>query len=202
MRKGEETRSRIMDIAESAILTKGFDATSIEEIIEEAGITKSGFFYHFQDKNALAMALLRRYIDREEAIFDSLFSRAAELHEDPLHAFLIGLKLFAELMGDLPAVHPGCLIAVYCYNERLYRNEIRLLSQESALAWRSRFREILDEIAARYPMRDEVDLGALADMVSSTFEGGIAMSKILRDQKVLPEQILLLRSYIKLLFLG
>ena len=202
MRKGEKTRSKIMDIAEAAILTKGFEATSIEEIIEEADITKSGFFYHFQDKNALAMALLRRYIDREEALFDGLFGRAAELHEDPLHAFLIGLKLFAELMGDLPSVHPGCLIAVYCYNERLYSGEIRSLSQESALAWRARFQEILEDIAAKYPLKDDVSIVALADMVSSTFEGGIAMSKIMGDQKVLPEQVLLLRSYIKLLFLG
>ncbi|MDP6691639.1 MAG: TetR/AcrR family transcriptional regulator [Alphaproteobacteria bacterium] len=201
MRKGEQTRFKIMDIAEAAILAKGFDATSIEEIIEEAAITKSGFFYHFRDKNTLAMALLRRYIDREEALFDGLFGRAAELHEDPLHAFLIGLKLFAEMMSDLPAIHPGCLIAIYCYNERLYRDEIRLLSQESALAWRSRFQEILEDIAGKYPIKDEVDIVALADMVSSTFEGGIAMSKILRDQNVLPEQILLLRSYIKLLFL-
>ncbi|MAG98852.1 MAG: TetR/AcrR family transcriptional regulator [Alphaproteobacteria bacterium] len=191
-----------LDIAEAAILSKGFEATSIEEIVEEAEITKSGFFYHFKDKNVLAMALLRRYIDREEALFDSLFSRAAELHEDPLHAFLIGLKLFAEMMGDLPSVHPGCLIAVYCYNERLYQNEIRSLSQESALAWRARFQEILEEIAAKYPPKDDVDIVALADMVSSTFEGGIAMSKILRDRQVLPDQVLLLRSYVKLLFVG
>lgn len=202
MRKGEKTRTKLMDIAESAILAKGFEATSIEEIIEEAGLTKSGFFYHFQDKNALAMALLRRYIEREEALFDSLFGRASELHEDPLHGFLIGLKLFAEMMDDLPAVHPGCLIAVYCYNERLYRDDIRRLSQESALAWRARFQEILETIAATYPPREDIDLLALADMISSTFEGGIAMSKILRDQKVLPQQILLLRSYIKLLFRG
>ena len=87
-------------------------------------------------------------------------------------------------------------------NARLYNNEIRSLGQESAFAWRTRFQEILKEIAAIYPMKDEVDLVALADMISSTFEGGIALSKILQHQKVLPEQILLLRSYIKLLFLG
>ena len=36
------------------MLAKGFGATSIEEVIAEAGLTKSGFFYHFKDKNALA----------------------------------------------------------------------------------------------------------------------------------------------------
>ena len=36
-----------------------------DEIIAEAGITKSGFFYHFRDKNDLAKALLQRYLDNE-----------------------------------------------------------------------------------------------------------------------------------------
>ena len=59
MRKGAETRERILEIAEASVLAKGFAATSIEEVIAEAGITKSGFFYHFKDKNELARAMLR-----------------------------------------------------------------------------------------------------------------------------------------------
>ena len=41
-RKGDETRERILAVAELAVLAKGFSATSIEEIIAEVGITKSG----------------------------------------------------------------------------------------------------------------------------------------------------------------
>ncbi|MGO8126852.1 TetR/AcrR family transcriptional regulator, partial [Rhizobium ruizarguesonis] len=44
MRKGEETLTRILDVAEAAVLQKGFGCTSIEELIAETGITKSGFF--------------------------------------------------------------------------------------------------------------------------------------------------------------
>lgn len=40
MRKGEKTRNRILDIAEASILQKGFGATSIDEVIAEAEITK------------------------------------------------------------------------------------------------------------------------------------------------------------------
>lgn len=200
MRKGQETKNRIMDIAETAVLAKGFGATSIEEIIEEAGITKSGFFYHFADKNALAKSLLERYIDLEDSLFDELFDRARQLHDDPLHAFLIGLKLLSEIMADLPKGHPGCLIATYCYNERLFDGEIQDLSRSAMLAWRRRFRKVFDEIADRYDMREDVDLDHLADMVSNTCEGGIVMSKTLHDPDVLPQQILLLRSYIRLLF--
>src|SRR5262245_9881831 len=104
--KGEQTRERLMDIAQDAVLNKGFASTSIDEIICEDGITKSGFFYHFKDKNDLAKAMLQRYLDSEWAVFDDLFKQADELSDDPLHSFLIFLKLFADLTGDLPNGHP------------------------------------------------------------------------------------------------
>ena len=200
MGKGSQTQALLMDLAESAILEKGFGATSIEELISAAGITKSGFFYHFRDKTELARALLVRYIDREEVLLDDLFNRAHELHDYPLHAFLIGLKLFAEMMADLPQGHPGCLVAIYCYQERLFDAEIVRMNAEAATAWRIRFRNHLDLIAAKYPPKDDVDLDALADMVSTIVEGGIIMSKAMKDPKILAAQIILFRSYIKLLF--
>ena len=115
MGKGTQTKNRIMDIAQSAILQKGFGATSIEELIVEAEITKSGFFYHFKDKSELARALLERYLAQDEDYFDEIFDRASELIEDPLQSFLVGLKMMAETMADLPDGHPGCLVAIYCY---------------------------------------------------------------------------------------
>ncbi len=200
MRKGASTRARLMDIAEASILAKGFGATSIDEVIAEAGITKGGFFYHFPDKNALALELLKRYIDNEEALFNDLLARARELHEDPLHAFLIGLKLFAELLADMPNGHPGCLVATYCYNERLFDRDVRDLYAETVMSWRRRFRAILDEIVELYPPRDDVDLDMLADMINSSVEGGIVMAKCMNQPELVAEQVLLFRSYIKLLF--
>lgn len=89
-RKGEATRERILAIAEASVLAKGFGATSIDEVIAEARLTKSGFFYHFRDKNELAREMLRRYIASDEAVFDAAFNRGSELADDPLQAFLIG----------------------------------------------------------------------------------------------------------------
>ena len=107
--KGADTREHILDVAEASVLDKGFAGTSIEEVIAAVGITKSGFFYHFKDKNKLAKALLVRYVEREDALFDELFARADELNDDPLHGFLVGLRMMSELMADLPNGHPGCL---------------------------------------------------------------------------------------------
>ena len=122
-RKGSDTRQAILDVAEAAILDNGFAATSIDELIAAVGITKSGFFYHFKDKGELAKALLVRYVEREDMLFDDLFRRAEELDEDPLHGFLVGLKMLSEMMADLPAGHPGCLVAAYCYQDHLFDRE-------------------------------------------------------------------------------
>jgi AcrR family transcriptional regulator len=172
MRKGAETRERILDIAETSVLAKGFGATSIEEVIAEAGITKSGFFYHFKDKNELARAMILRYIETNDRLFDDLFGRSRELSDDPLQAFLIGLKLFAEVIRDLPNGHPGCLVASVCYQERLFDREVR----------------------------EPVDMAIVADMLSCVVDGGIIMSKVLDDPLRLEAQVLAFRSFVKMLF--
>jgi AcrR family transcriptional regulator len=199
-RKRGDTRERILGIAEIAILEKGFGATSIDELITAAKITKSGFFYHFRDKSELARVLLARYLERESALFDDLFRRADELNEDPLHGFLVGLKMLAELLADLPSGHPGCLVASYCYQERLFDRDVRALSAEAVLAWRQRFRERLARIEARYPPRIDADLDDVADMLSVVVDGGIILSKVLRDKDYLPRQVLLYREFVRAIF--
>ena len=201
-RKGSETRRRLLDAAESSVLEKGFAATSIDELIAAVGITKSGFFYHFKDKGELAKALLVRYIEREDELFDGVFERADELNEDPLHGFLVGLKMLSEMMSDLPTGHPGCLVAAYCYQERLFDREVRQLNTSAVLSWRKRFRERLDAIAAIYPARINVDLDDMADMLSVIADGGIILGKAVEDKDVLPRQIMLYRDFVRTVFQG
>lgn len=199
-RKGSETRDQILNFAEASVLEKGFGATSIEELISAVGITKSGFFYHFKDKSALAKAMLQRYLDEEEVLFDDIFKRAEELNEDPLHGYLVGLKMLAELLDDLPQTHPGCLIASFCYQEQLFNREIRDMTREGVLSWRKRFRGHLEKIAERYPPQIDIDMDALADMISSLVDGGITLSKTVKDKDVLPKQIILYRDFVKLVW--
>ena len=199
-RRGNDTRDRILEIAEAAVLAKGFAGTSIEELIAAVGITKSGFFYHFRDKGQLAKAMLLRYLERDKALLDDMFRRADELNEDPLHGFLVGLKMFAEMMANLPEVHPGCLAASFCYQDQLFNREIRELNATGMLAWRTRFRERLDLIAKRYPPRQEVDLDALADMISTLVEGGLILGRAFNDGSILPRQVLLYRDFVRAVF--
>lgn len=202
LKKPPDTRERILDVAEDAVLLKGFGATSIEEIIAAVGITKSGFFYHFRDKSDLAKALLQRYVDRENDVLDELFERADELNDDPLHGFLVGLKMMAEMMADLPNGHPGCIVATVCYQEQLFNRDVVELNAQSMLGWRKRFRERFELIAERYPPRVDVNLSDLADMATGLVDGGIIISRVLKDKHLLPRQVMLYRAFVRSIFLG
>ena len=196
-----DTRSRILEVAESAVLAKGFASTSIEEIIAAVGITKSGFFYHFRDKSALAKGLMQRYLEHDRQVLEDIFARGDELNDNSLHGFLVGLKLFAEMLGNLPEAHPGCLAASFCYQDQLFNREIAELNANGMLAWRRRFKERFELIARRYPPRQEVDFEALADMAMNLVEGGLILGRVLKDATILPRQILLYRDFVRSIFL-
>jgi TetR/AcrR family transcriptional repressor of nem operon len=198
--KGEQTREHILATAESIILQRGYSGTSIEDIIGEAGITKGGFFYHFDGKSDLAKNLMLRYLDQDEKFFDGLAERARTLTEDPLQQLLIFLKLMAEAMADLPGTHPGCLVASFTYESQQFDDEVRQLNTQGVLSWRRLFVDLLESVSEKYPMKIEKPLEELADMLSSVIEGGIIMSKVLDDRNILPNQLLHYRSYIRLVF--
>jgi AcrR family transcriptional regulator len=194
------TREQLLDAAQDAVLAKGFSGTSIDELIAAVGISKSGFFYHFRDKSALAKALLERYVREDDAIFDQIEARADALSEDPLHSFLIALKLLADTFADLPSGHPGCMVASVCYHEQLFAREVQEVNAAAVLGWRRRFRSRLEAIAAVYSPRIAVDLDDLADMVTVTVDGGIILSKVTRDPQALARQVRLYRDFVRLVF--
>ena len=198
--KGEKTRERILDVAYDAIVQKGFAATSIEELVEAAGITKSGFFYHFRDKTDMARQLFDRFLAEDESIVDTLAKRARELSDDPLQSFLIFLNLYAQMMDDMETLHPGCMVASVTYQERLFDAEIIQMNTSYLLRMRKRFSDWLHEIAAVHPPKTEVDLEGLADTLTTIVEGAIILSKALADPGLMGRQTRLFRNHVKLLF--
>lgn len=200
MTKGEKTRAKIMDIAYEAIVQKGFGATSIDELVAQAGITKSGFFYHFKDKNDLARQLFDRFLDEDLEIFDTLEARARSLSDDPLQSFLIFLNLYAQLMDDMDDLHPGCMVAAVTYQERLFDDAVRQMNADFLNGMRVRFKQWIDEITDKYEPREPVDGNDLADQLTAIVEGSIILSKAMRDKALMGRQTRLFRQYVKLLF--
>ena len=60
----------------------------------------------------------------------------------------------------------------------------------------------MDLIAEKYPPKIDVDLDGLADMVTALVDGGIILSKVVKEKHALPRQLDLYRQFVKAVFLG
>ena len=58
------TATRILDVAERLVQTRGFNGFSYADIAAELGITKASLHYHFAGKAELGEALIVRYGER------------------------------------------------------------------------------------------------------------------------------------------
>ncbi len=58
-----ETRTRLLETAELVFTERGFRATSVEDIAEEAGYSKGAIYSNFENKDELFLAVLERRVD-------------------------------------------------------------------------------------------------------------------------------------------
>ena len=56
--QGEASLERILDSALSLMVTRGFTATTVNDIANQAGLTKGAIYFHFKNKTAILLALL------------------------------------------------------------------------------------------------------------------------------------------------
>ena len=57
MKKGDERRLKILETAEKLFYRKGYEATSIQDILDDLKMSKGGFYHHFESKLQLLDAL-------------------------------------------------------------------------------------------------------------------------------------------------
>ena len=65
MKKGERRKQELLQIAYRMFISRGYESTSVDEIIEEAGIAKGTFYYYFETKEQLLEEVIGMMIDRE-----------------------------------------------------------------------------------------------------------------------------------------
>ncbi len=70
LRRPAQGPGSLLEIAVGEFNTRGYDATSMEDLSRAAGITKSSFYHHFSGKEALLRAALERALDGLFGILD------------------------------------------------------------------------------------------------------------------------------------
>ena len=199
-RDGRVTRNKIMDVAQDMVLDVGLAGTSVEKVIDRAGVTKGTFFYHFKTKHDLAAALIERYADRDEHHFADAMAKAEQLARDPLQQLLIFVGLFIEMTEQLDEPFPGCLYASYCYQSGAISAQSMAQVERMMHFWREHLGEKVKSVIAENPPRIPVEAHQVADHVLTTFEGAFILSKVMKEPKLASEQLVQCRNYLELLF--
>jgi TetR/AcrR family transcriptional regulator, transcriptional repressor for nem operon len=199
-RDGAVTRTGIMDAAKDLVLKQGFAATSIDQIVESAGITKGAFFYHFDSKSELAHALVERYAATDAAHLERTLDQAQRMSRDPLQRILIFVGLLQEEARQLTEPFAGCLYASYCYEAQLFDEHTFNVVRSGVREWRARFAGELQAAIDQYPPRLPATAEQLSEMILSLFEGSFILSRILSEPQFIAEQLTHYRNYLELIF--
>ena len=200
MRKdGLATKERILDAAHKLVLAFGYGGTTVDEVIEAAGITKGAFFHHFKSKEALARELVTRYVKTDCNLLDEIIHFAEQKTSDPVQQLLAIVGRYIELLEVDP--HPeGCLYASFCYESGLMEEDTLKPVQEAVLYWRRRMTEKISAAIHHRPPRVAVDASGLADYFLSTFEGGFVLARTLKQPQIIVEQLKQFRTFLAALF--
>jgi transcriptional regulator, TetR family len=68
MKKGERRKQNLLNIAYRMFIEKGYENTSVDDIITEAGIAKGTYYYYFESKEATLEAVIEMMIEKAENI--------------------------------------------------------------------------------------------------------------------------------------
>lgn len=91
-----DARSKLLDAALSVIRTKGYSATTVDELCAAAGVTKGAFFHHFKSKEALGVAAAAHWSETSGAHFAEA---PYHDHADPLDRVLGYVALRKALLN-------------------------------------------------------------------------------------------------------
>jgi AcrR family transcriptional regulator len=98
-------RQLLLDAAVRAMSENGYDGTSVNDVLEEAGLSTRAFYRQFDSKHALLMALIQR--ERDRVAFH--LEKAAKSANGPLAAIEAWIDAFLDLLYN-PEIAPTTAI--------------------------------------------------------------------------------------------
>ena len=77
--QAERTRQQILETAQRLFTELGYDATSLQMIADEMGLTKAAVYYHFRAKNEILDAIMLPGVQRLKALLDDAAANAPKV---------------------------------------------------------------------------------------------------------------------------
>ena len=194
------TKEKLLDAAQRLMLAKGFEATSLEEICEEAGLTKGSFFHYFESKEDLGKAVLEHFCEAKLREFQAApFLKKT----DPLERvygqidFAIAMS---KKMKDDPVARNGCLVGTFVQELSTTHPEIRSLCAQKFAQWTGGFKQELDAAKAKYAPHARLNTHSLAEHFLAVLEGSLIIAKAKQDPGVMEQNLQHFKQYLRSLF--
>lgn len=201
MNRPAPAREKILNAALTLIRTKGFAATSVDDLCQAAGVTKGAFFHHFDSKDALGVAAAKHWSEMTGGFFaDAPYHQ----HEDPL-ARVMGYLAFRReiLRGDLPDF--TCLVGTMVQEVHCSSRAIAEACDDSISSHAARVEaDIAEAMRQRGWAADGADTGwsaaSLALHTQAVLQGAFILAKARGGPAIAADSVDHLCRYVRLLF--
>jgi TetR/AcrR family transcriptional regulator, transcriptional repressor for nem operon len=188
-----DTRSRLVLAAMRLFWEKGYNSTSIADVLQTAKVNSGSLYYFFPGKSDLLAAVLDMY---HEGIGPMLLEPAWAGVSDPVERIFALLARYRKSLADTDCFY-GCPIGSLALELHEPDLAVRERLAKNFSAWIDAIAVCLSQAKARLPA--DQDLRELAQLVLTVMEGGVMQARTFRDIGYFDAAVRQLRRYFKCL---
>ena len=189
-------RRKLLDAALAVIRTRGYAATTVDELCAKAGVAKGSFFHHFKSKEAVAVAAAEYWSEMTGAFFAAA---PYHRHADPLDRVLGYIDFRrAILTGDLPEF--TCLVGTMVQEVYETYPEIRDACEASISGHAAKIEVDIADAMKFHGIRADWTAQSLALHTQAVLQGAFILAKAKGGAEIAATCIDHLRRYIEVLF--
>jgi TetR/AcrR family transcriptional regulator, transcriptional repressor for nem operon len=184
-----DTRTRLVLTAMQLFRDKGYNSTSVADVLHSAGVNSGSLYHFFPGKQDLLLAVLDAY---HAGIGPMLLEPAWRGIADPLERVFALLAAYRNALA-LSDCGYACPIGSLALELHEPDRPVRERLAANFRAWRQAVLECLDAAASRLPR--DIDRPALAAFVLSVMEGAVMQARTDRDLRTFDSAVQQLRDY-------
>lgn len=196
-RNPAHTRQRLLDATVRLVLRQGFNASTVDQICAEAGVTKGSFFYHFKTKDDIGKAAIGCFADMGNRLY------AAAWEENPAAGPLEQIHRLFEIMIGFTG-HPDdpcvCAVGMMAQEMAATHPEIRDECARYLGIWTEMMRERLEAAKQLHRPARDFDAEKVAWYLNSLWQGSMLVAKTVKGPELIADNIRLARVYVDSLF--
>jgi TetR/AcrR family transcriptional repressor of nem operon len=192
----QNSKTKLLDAALGVIRSKGYTATTVDDICESAGVTKGSFFHHFKTKDELALAAAAHFSDMADGVFAAAPYHAAK---DPAQRVLGYIDFRAAMLGrEIPEY--TCLLGTMVQETYLTHPAIRAACDRYMSEHTQSLIEDIAEAKALHAPDAKWSPESVAFYTQTVLQGSFIFSKAKQNNKVAVDSLALLRGHLAMLF--